>query len=725
MRYFNMRAQSQAAGYPTQAALLGTLLLLATACPGTKNAPQDHANSKTDTTKKTAQKNAIAPEAARYTGTLDAILAHKKLRVLTPAQKRGFLPRAGSPLSFETDMARRLANELNVDLEMVHPPAYDQLIPWLEQGRGDVILANRTATEERAKQVQFTEPMRFVREVLISPASATAIHELKDLAGKTVVVRKSSSYWQSLQKLKAQVPGLVIRAADEKLDTQTLIEQVGQGLIPLTVADDLLARAVLGYRDDVKLDLPISAARPLGWAVSPKADKLIKSLNAFLSREALTAHKRQQLTGDLQAVKKRGVLRVLTRNNAINYWLYKGREVGFEYDMVKAFADKLGLRLEMVIPPRREDLIPWLLQGRGDLIAAGLTDTAQRRQRVDFSPPTMQIQQVLIMASGTVIHDAKELAGRKIWVQASSSYATQLQALNKRLPKAVQIMPIDEDEEFEEIADKVATGKYTLSVLDSNLADFALATRPRLQKGPAISETQNLAWAMRKNSPRLMKALTEFLSRGDYKPRGLMYNIFKRRYFSPATQRKAKKQRPADQSQGAISPYDALLKKYAQKYHLDWRLLAAQMYQESHFDPKTKSWVGALGLMQIMPPTARELGVGDPRVPANGIHGGAKYMRQLIDRFNPTLAYKDRLRFALASYNAGPGHLADARRLAAQLKLDDRRWFGNVEKAMLLLSRPKYSRHARYGYVRGTEPVQYVSKIQTRFEAYSKLAPQN
>lgn len=708
--------KTQMMAHSGAAAVLTCLLFMLSACPQ-KQAKEPGPPEKNKIERKTKI------EAKTYTGNIDAILAHKKLRVLTPTQKRGFLPRAGSPLSFESDMAKRLAAELKVELELVHPPSYDQLIPWLLQGRGDVILANLTATKERAQQVRFTEPIRFVREVLISAASATPIHELKDLAGQTVHVRRSSSYWQSLQKIRQTVPSLVINAADESIDTETLIEQVGQGKIAHTVADSLLAEAVLGYRDDIKIDFAITKPRPLGWAVSPQAPKLLEKINNFLSQAALTGHKQKLQLGDLDAMKKRGVLRVLTRNNAINYWLYRGREVGFEYDMVKAFADKLGLRLEMVIPPRREDLIPWLNQGRGDLIAAGLTDIPQRRKQVDFGPSTMQIEQVLLMPSGTPIHKLEDLAGRRVFVRPSSSYAARLKALSEALSKPIEIVAVDEDEEFEEIVSKVANGTYALTVLDSNLADFALATQDKLVKGPALSETQNLAWALRKKSPKLLAAMTAFLSSGDFKPRGLMYNILKRRYFAKQRRHAAQKITSGLNASGAISPYDALIKKYAKKYQLDWRLLCAQMYQESRFNPKTKSWVGALGLMQIMPPTAAELGVGDPRVPEQGIHGGAKYMRQLIDRFDPTLAYKDRQRFALAAYNAGPGHLDDARRLAKQLKLDDSRWFGNVEKAMLLLSRPKYARHARYGYVRGTEPVNYVSQIQTRFEAYSKLAP--
>ena len=701
--------------------MLGTLLSLLVLAVGMSACRQsDDSSGDASARQDGAQKRAENARPAAYLGSLKRIVREKKLRVLMPLESRGFLPREGQPLSAERELAKRFAEDLGVALDLVHPPRYDQLIPWLQSGRGDVVIATLTATPARLAKAHFSDPLQFVREVLIAPVSAPVLHKSAELADKTVFVRRSSAFWGTLQKLKEQVPTLDVQAADESLDTETLIEQVGEGRVPYTVADSDLAEAVLAFRDDVRIEFSLTAPRPLGWAVSAQAPELLSKMNSFLARAALTGHQQKLALGDLDAIKKRGVLRVLTHNNAVNYWLYKGHEVGFAYDMVKAFAQKIGVRLEIVVPPKRTDLIPWLNQGRGDLIAAGLTVTAKRRSLIDFGPPVMSIQQVIIMPSGTALHSPKDLAGKKVYVRASSSYAMRLKTLSKRLAKPINVLAVDEDEEFEEIADKVAAGTYGLTVLDSNLADLAIAQRPQLVKGPAISDPQDLAWGLRKDSPRLLAGLQAFLSTGDYKPRGLMYNILARRYFGQQAQAKQSDSRPA--KGGTISPYDALLRVAASTYQLDWRLLAAQMYQESRFDPNAKSWVGAQGLMQIMPATAKELGFDDVKKPEKGIAAGAKYMRQLVDRFDPTLDYKDRVRFALASYNAGPGHLDDARRLAAQLKWDPNRWFGNVEKAMLWLARPQYSRRARYGYVRGSEPVQYVSQIQSRFQAYSEVA---
>ena len=169
---------------------------------------------------------------------------------------------------------------------------------------------------------------------------------------------------------------------------------------------------------------------------------------------------------------------------------------------------------------------------------------------------------------------------------------------------------------------------------------------------------------------------------------------------------------------GELSPYDTLVKKYAKQYGFDWRLMVAQMYQESRFDPEARSWAGALGLMQVLPKTARGFGFDNLHSPEEGIHAGIKYLAWVRDRFEPELSVKDRMWFALAAYNVGQGHVFDARRVARQQGLNPNRWFGNVEKAIRLLSKKQYARQARHGYCRCSEPEKYVREITQRYEAY-------
>ena len=170
-----------------------------------------------------------------------------------------------------------------------------------------------------------------------------------------------------------------------------------------------------------------------------------------------------------------------------------------------------------------------------------------------------------------------------------------------------------------------------------------------------------------------------------------------------------------------LSPYDEMIRRYADQYQFDWRLLAAQIYQESRFDPTAQSWSGAQGLMQILPQTARAVGLVDIQDTETGLHAGVKYMAWLRQSLGDNLAVDDQLWFSLAAYNAGIGHVRDARALARRLGKNPDQWFDHVEQAMLLLGTRKYAKKARHGYVRGIEPVQYVSTIRSRYQAYREL----
>jgi len=204
--------------------------------------------------------------------------------------------------------------------------------------------------------------------------------------------------------------------------------------------------------------------------------------------------------------------------------------------------------------------------------------------------------------------------------------------------------------------------------------------------------------------------------------KSLEYNLWWRRYFENTQLATQVRTPDAGVGQG-LCAYDPIFRKYAEQYGFDWRLLAAQSYQESRFDPTARSLAGAVGLFQVLPKTAKEMGFSKLNDPDQGAHAGIQHLARLADRLETTLPVQQRMRFALAAYNAGWGHLTDARQLARTKGLDPDKWFKSVEQAMLLLSQPAYYSRARHGYVRGFEPVRYVSEIQTRYENYLKLVP--
>ncbi|MCP4874954.1 MAG: transglycosylase SLT domain-containing protein [Gammaproteobacteria bacterium] len=266
----------------------------------------------------------------------------------------------------------------------------------------------------------------------------------------------------------------------------------------------------------------------------------------------------------------------------------------------------------------------------------------------------------------------------------------------------------------------VSRGKYKATLTDEHLLDIELAKGVAVRSAYVLDDQVAHSVALRKRNPKLKKALDEFIKRV-YKSE--FYNVTYNKYFkSRRSVQNLARGRVIDALKGQISPYDKLVRKYSDRYGFDWRLVTAQMYQESRFNPKAKSHVGARGLMQLMPRTAKAMGVKNVSDPAHSIQGGIKYLDWLRDRFDSKLPISERLWFTLAAYNAGAGHVHDARRLAGQLGHNPDRWFGHTEEAMLLLSKKQYAKKARYGYVNGRESVNYVRDIRQRFEAYVDLS---
>ncbi len=244
--------------------------------------------------------------------------------------------------------------------------------------------------------------------------------------------------------------------------------------------------------------------------------------------------------------------------------------------------------------------------------------------------------------------------------------------------------------------------------------DLELTWRDDVKGAFALGQPVAHGWAVYSGKPKLLDAIDAFV---DKTYRGTFYNILHKKYFKNVRRARRHVEGRAAKS-GQLSPYDQHVREYAEHYGFDWRLIAAQMYQESRFDPKARSWAGAQGLLQVMPRTANQLGLTNLQDPAVGIHAGVKYLAWLRKNFTGDIERTDQTWFTLAAYNAGYGHVLDARRLAAELKLDPDRWFGNVEQAMLLLSKPKYYKRTRHGYVRGGQPVIYVREIKRRYAAY-------
>jgi len=439
--------------------------------------------------------------------------------------------------------------------------------------------------------------------------------------------------------------------------------------------------------------------------------------------EALTTHRDVRHLDDLDAIRARGVLRVITRNNSTSYFLYRGSEFGFHFELAQLLADELGVRLEMVVPRANRDVIPWLLEGRGDIVIAGTANDAPRIDRVQVTRPYLKTSFVVVTpkARAPELASLEALSKVTLLVRPSSSAMARLRQLGSEKGIALDLKASLETLEPEDLLDRVSTGKSDAAVIDRRTAEVELLHRDDLAIAFEIpGEPMESGFLVRKENAKLFEAADAFVKK-HY--RGTVFNILYKRYHDDTRRSQdARDDEFRGDKLGAITPWDDVFRAAAHEAGLDWRLLASQAVQESRLDPNARSHFGALGVMQIMPATAKELGVVNPLDPKESIEGGARYMKKLVARYDdPQIELKDRVRFALAAYNVGPMHVRDARELATAEGLDPNRWFQNVEKALLLLSKPRYYQKAKFGYCRGEEPVRYVSQIQGRYDQYVAL----
>jgi membrane-bound lytic murein transglycosylase F len=427
----------------------------------------------------------------------------------------------------------------------------------------------------------------------------------------------------------------------------------------------------------------------------------------------------------LEEIVKSGYIRVLTRNNDTSFFIYRGHRLGFDYEVGKRLAQHLHIRVDMIITGSWPEMFQALLKGDGDAIAAEVTVTPEREKQVLFAEPWGKTREVIVYKDGAPrIAAIDDLAGKEIHVRKSSTYYESLQKLSETFKaagkKELLIKLVPEEWETDTILQAVSRGEMLYTVADSVLADVHTAYFENLRIGPPISEERDLAWAVRPGDTKLKSAIDEVFRELRRKPD---FNLLKKKYFEAQHGLKTERNDKTYASEtGTLSAYDPIVRRYSEQHDFDWRLVAAQIYQESHFDPARKSWVGAQGLFQIMPATAKGLGILDATDPEQSIRGGLKYMQQLSDHYKDVPDAIERYRFALAAYNSGFGHVDDARRLARSDGKDPSKW-RDVAPDLLRLADHKFASRARFGYCRGSEPVEYVRHIDERYTGYAQLVP--
>jgi membrane-bound lytic murein transglycosylase MltF len=428
----------------------------------------------------------------------------------------------------------------------------------------------------------------------------------------------------------------------------------------------------------------------------------------------------QKWTGDFDAMVKRQYIRILVPYSKTFYFIDKGAQRGASYEIVKAFEKKINKELKtrhlkfhaIFIPTSRDILIQGLVDGLGDIAVGNLTITDDRLKQVDFCDPMgTGVAEILVTSvSAPKVTNLADLAGREIHVRKSSSYYESLVNANKHLKKkgkaAIKIVQANENFEDEDLLEMVNANLIPMTLIDSHKGEFWTQIFENIRLYPEIKfrEDGRIAWAVRKNSPELKTVINQFVKNN--KKGTLMGNMIFNRYLKDT---RYVKNNLAGEDRERFKAAGPFFQKYAAMYAFDSLMIAALAYQESTIDQSKKSHVGAVGVMQILPSTAKDKNVGIPGIDKiePNIQAGTKYLRFIADRYfnDPAINPLNQMLFSFAAYNAGPAKISKLRKEAASLNLDPNVWFKNVE----IIAAKRI----------GRETVQYVSNIFKYYIAYT------
>jgi membrane-bound lytic murein transglycosylase F len=434
---------------------------------------------------------------------------------------------------------------------------------------------------------------------------------------------------------------------------------------------------------------------------------------------------------DMAQILERGYLNALVDNNSVSYFIYRGEPLGYEYELLKKLSEKLNVNLKITIISGVEDAIDRLNRGDGDIIAFPLTITEERRQWIDFTDPHFTTTQVLVqrkpdgweldpdLIEDSLVRDPAELIGREVYVMRQSSFADRLRDISAELGGEIIVKEDSAASETESLIWKVEAGDIRYTVADQFFGMVNATYYPDLDVKTVLSVPQEIAWATRLNSPILRDSINVWMN--TLKKKGIYRSIYNKYFNDLRTSRKRMASDYNSFNGGQLSRFDHVIKQSAAVIKWDWRLVASVVFQESAFNPKVESWAGAMGLMQLMPAAAVQFNVNNVYDPEQNIRGGVRILKHLDDLWAKTVADStERVKFVLASYNAGLSHVVDARNLARKYGKDPLKWEENVQYYFSMLSNSKFYRDpvVAAGYCRCREPVKYVREILDRFEDY-------
>jgi membrane-bound lytic murein transglycosylase F len=647
---------------------------------------------------------------ARNGRDVDEIQASGELRIVV---RPGYFdaPDMGNGGPDEAAILGQLAARLGVRARWIQASRHDHVIAMVEDGHADIGVMRFSPASLLGTRVRATVEVDWVDDLLIA-GRATDIASIEDARGGTVHLHRSRVTDGLRAFLKAN--GLVFEAVAEEIPIEEVLHRVESGRYPMTIADSQIAIAA---RAPARMTIlgPVTERRPLVWAVSENSPQLKLAIDRFffaervLSRGTGTAECR-----DLKLVRLSRVLRLVTRNSATTCAVDRGGLRGFEYELALSFARRLGVILELSIPPPGTEPLEWLERGYGDVAALHEPVSPEDEGRFLVSDPYRRVDLVsVISVRSPQPASVEDLAG--VRVAASRPVADLCRLLPLSAP--VRARPPDAGSDAFNSMLEVARARFPVAVVDADAAKLEVADRADLSIGPVVLPGVPLVWVLNSTSRQLHREVNRWL--GEAQASGLVRQLVLNEFGShvPLGNRSV-----LPIPDGALSPYDELLKWVGRRYKIDWRLLASLMYEESRFDPDAVGPGDSAGLFQFMPTTWKELGVDDPHDSQESAEAGGRYLRQLMDQF-VGLPLSEQVAMAIASYNVGPRHVFDARQLAEELGFDPDRWLGSVENAMLLLDDPEMARRYPSGVCRCRRAAAYTRRILRRYAAYTAQFP--
>nr|WP_281175812.1 membrane-bound lytic murein transglycosylase MltF [Catenovulum maritimum] len=427
----------------------------------------------------------------------------------------------------------------------------------------------------------------------------------------------------------------------------------------------------------------------------------------------LVSCKTEQAQSQYQKIIQSKQLKIGTLFGSTSYFLTADGATGFEYELAKHFADYLDVELVVVPVYDLSELFALLDSGQVDLLAANLTRTPDREKQYRFSPSYLKISEKLIFKQGNIRPRKWEDLNGKLIIAANSTHA---QTVEDNAPESLD-WQVTSDLDSEELIQAVLDEEIDYTIVDSNLLAVNRRISPELSIGFSVSKEQQIAWVFNQESnDELFAKLIDFF--GAINQDGSFAYLEDKHFGHVRDFDYVDTRQFLKAIEKTLPKYQGWFEQYAGQYKLDWRLLAAQSYQESHWNPRAKSPTGVRGIMMLTQPTAKQVGVKSRLNAEDNIRGGAQYLASLMKRIPARIQDPDRTWFALAAYNIGLGHLEDARRITESLGSDPDKWH-QVKKHLPFLQKKKYYKFTRYGYARGNEAVNYVENIRRYYDSLS------